>query len=546
MRGGLSAASTARPPLVRMVRIHELLTAGKYPNCSGLAVEFEVSSKTIQRDVEFMRDQLALPIAYDQQRHGFHYAHPVAQFPMITVSEGELVALLVAQKAVEQYRGTSFEKPLHAAFEKLVSSLGDQASVSLHELSEAVSFRSAGVPQTQIEVFEVLADAVMTSRTIEFDYLSLRAQKAERRRVEPYHLACISNQWYLLANDLARADMRTFALSRIAGAKNCRISFQRPADFSASQMLSGSFAAFEAGKTERVRVRFDAFAARLVAERQWHKSQKLRKHADGSAELSMQVGLAPDLESWILGWGGHAEVLEPEALRAKIGEAAERMTAIYHGGHRALGAQTSGKQTSGKQTSRKQTSRKQTSGEQTSGEQISGEQTSGKQTSGMRGPASLHFVGEPGRRHPVHFPTVERHNTAEILLVTVCAKNRKPILGNQEVFDLLQRVWREAESWRVGRFVLMPDHLHLFCSPAEMPARSVKPWVRFWKAAASRRWPRPKDQPVWQVDFWDRQLRRGEHYGERWDYVRQNPVRAGLVKNADDWPWQGEINALRW
>ena len=519
---GLSAAGSSRPPLVRMVRIHELLSAGKYPNCSRLAVEFEVSTKTIQRDIEFMRDQLALPIAYDPLRHGFHYANPVAQFPMITVSEGELVALLVAQKAVEQYRGTSFEKPLHAAFEKLVSSLGNQASVSLHELSEAVSFRSAGVPQAQIEVFEVLADALMTSQTIEFDYLSLRAQKAERRRVEPYHLACISNQWYLLANDLARGDMRTFALTRIAGPKNLRISFQRPADFSVSQMLSGSFAAFEAGKTERVRMRFDAFAARLVAERQWHKSQKLRKHADGSAELSMQVGLAPDLESWILGWGGHAEVLEPEALRAKIMEAAESMAAKYRtdGGHRALGAHDSN-----------------------GGAHASGDQDS-KQ--GMQGPASLQNFKEAGRRHPVHFPTVERHNTADILLVTVCTKNRKPILANQAVFDLLQRVWREAESWQVGRFVLMPDHLHVFCSPAEMPARSVKQWVKFWKAAASRQWPCAKDQPVWQVDFWDRQLRKGEHYGERWEYVRQNPVRAGLVKNADDWPWQGVINELRW
>lgn len=48
------------------------------------------------------------------------------------------------------------------------------------------------------------------------------------------------------------------------------------------------------------------------------------------------------------------------------------------------------------------------------------------------------------------------------------------------------------------------------------------------------------------ADFWDRQLRHGEHYGERWEYVRQNPVRAGFVKNADDWTWQGEMHELRW
>lgn len=312
-----------------MVRIHELLVAEKYPNCTALAGEFEVTTKTIQRDVEFMRDQLVLPIEYDRRRHGFYYARAVAQFPMVTVSQGELVALLVAQKAVEQYRGTSFEKPLHAAFEKLVSSLGDEASVSLHELSEAVSFRSAGVPQAQIKTFELLADAVMVHHAVEFDYLSLRAQKPERRTVEPYHLACISNQWYLIGNDLARNAVRTFALTRVAGARNLKIPFTRPASFSAAEMLSGSFAAFEAGKTEKIKIRFDRFAARLVAERQWHKSQKLHPRPGGGADLVMQVGVAPDLEAWILGWAGHAEVLEPPSLREKIIASAAETLARY-------------------------------------------------------------------------------------------------------------------------------------------------------------------------------------------------------------------------
>jgi proteasome accessory factor B len=314
-----------------MVRIHEHLAAGRHPNCSSLAREFEVSAKTIQRDIEFMRDQLALPIDYDGAKHGFRYARPVAQFPLITVSEGELVALLVAQKAVEQYRGTSFEKPLHAAFEKLVASLGDEASVSLHDLSEAVSFRSAGVPRAQIEAFELLADAVMASRAVEFDYRSLQARKSERRAVEPYHLACISNQWYLIGRDRVRASVRTYALSRVENARSLGDSFRRPADFSAAAMLSGSFAAFEAEKTETVRIRFDAYAARLVGERQWHKSQRLRTRDDGGAELTLRVGVAPDLESWILGWGRRAEVLEPVALRNKIAAEVRALAECYGG-----------------------------------------------------------------------------------------------------------------------------------------------------------------------------------------------------------------------
>ena len=320
---------TTRPPLLRMIRIHDLLSAGRYPNCSLLAREFEVSAKTVQRDVDFMRDQLVLPIDYDRARHGFAYTRAVGQFPLITVSEGELVALLVAQKAVEQYRGTSFEKPLQTAFQKLVSSLGDEASVSLHELSDAVSFYSAGVPLGQINVFESLTEAVMSSQLVEFDYLSLRARKPERRCAAPYHLACINNQWYLIARDQTRRELRTFALTRIDGVKKLRISFERPPDFSVSKMLSGSFAAFEAGKTERVRIRFDTFAARLVSERQWHKSQEIRPIGQAGIELTMQVGVAPDLESWILGWGNHAEVIEPVDLRNRISGTIRSMAAKY-------------------------------------------------------------------------------------------------------------------------------------------------------------------------------------------------------------------------
>ena len=312
------AAKAARPPLVRMMRIHDALTAEKYPNCSSMARDLEVTTKTIQRDIEFMRDQLALPIEYEPVERGYYYAASVAQFPMVTVSQGELVALLVAQKAVEQYKGTPFERPLNAAFDKLVSSLGEEENISLHELSEAVSFRTTGVPHGQIATFEVLADAVMKHQRVEFDYISMTAKTSERRSVEPYHLPCIGNQWYLIGFDRNRNGIRTFALPRIQGARNLGKTFEKPEDFSVADMLEGSFSAFQAGKTEMVRLSFTQAVARLVEERQWHKSQKIRTMPGGKLELSMKVGIAPDLIAWVLGWGGEVEVLDPLSLREKV------------------------------------------------------------------------------------------------------------------------------------------------------------------------------------------------------------------------------------
>jgi REP element-mobilizing transposase RayT len=92
----------------------------------------------------------------------------------------------------------------------------------------------------------------------------------------------------------------------------------------------------------------------------------------------------------------------------------------------------------------------------------------------------------------------------------------------------------------------MPDHIHLFCSPAEVPPESIRSWIKYWKALVSKRWPHPEEHPVWQQDGWDTQLRQGESYATKWLYVRNNPVRAGLVPSPEQWPHQGELNSLMW
>jgi REP element-mobilizing transposase RayT len=153
---------------------------------------------------------------------------------------------------------------------------------------------------------------------------------------------------------------------------------------------------------------------------------------------------------------------------------------------------------------------------------------------------------EVGRKHPPHFAAKERHNTPIIVFVTVCTKDRKRLLVTDEAHGVLKAAWQTKPSWLIGRYVVMPDHIHLFCSPAEFPARPLTQWVSFWKSLATQRWPHPNQLPIWQRHFWDTQLRRGENYDAKWEYVVENPVRAGLVSRSEDWPYQGELNVLRW
>ena len=146
------------------------------------------------------------------------------------------------------------------------------------------------------------------------------------------------------------------------------------------------------------------------------------------------------------------------------------------------------------------------------------------------------------RKSPAHgIFTTRDHPT--IVFLTVCTQARGCWLTSQGVHETLRIVWREAWTWRVGRYVLMPDHIHLFCSPVELEV-SLGRWIHFWKSRYSRRDPRPDH--LWQRGYWDTRLRREDGYAQKWDYVRYNPVRAGLVKQPEEWPFQGEIDLLDW
>ena len=130
-----------------------------------------------------------------------------------------------------------------------------------------------------------------------------------------------------------------------------------------------------------------------------------------------------------------------------------------------------------------------------------------------------------------------------IVFLTVCTDHRQPWLAQPQAHALLLEVWREAAAWSVGCYVLMPDHLHLFCSPHDL-AMPLNRWVSYWKRLFTLRAKNPSWS--WQSHHWDTRLRRSDNYGEKWRYVAANPVRKSLVAQGEDWPYQGVINELRW
>jgi proteasome accessory factor B len=323
------APKLSRPPLERMLRIHEELRRGALINCTKLVRDLEVSRKTIVRDIAFMRDRLDLPIEYDAQINAYRYTHPVNSFPAVQVTEGELMALLVARRAVEQYKGTPFHRQLEIAFDKLTGGLKDRISFSPADELSSVSFKNMGLGKADLTVFNALSAAVLKQQEISFDYRKPGDTRRTRRRVQPYHLSHRQNLWYLVGHDVERKALRTFAVPRIADVRLLTANFVRPPDFSPEKFFANALGVLGGSGDYRVRLRFAAAAADRVRERVWHETQELHDRTDGGIELTMQLGALPEVESWILSWGDQAEVLAPAELRHRIQATVARMATQY-------------------------------------------------------------------------------------------------------------------------------------------------------------------------------------------------------------------------
>jgi len=313
-----------------MLKIHEALRAGRYPNCATLSRTFEVAIKTIQRDFEFMRDQLGLPIEYAPSRRGYGYTEKVAGFPTVQISEGELMAMLVAGKALGQYRGTPYERQLNAAFEKMIAGLNGTISFTPGAGLAAVSFGSLGQAEMELAVFEPLSRAVVNRREIEFEYRKPQSARAERRRIRPYHLAYRDNLCYVIGRDVAKNALRQFALPRMTGVTVRKEQFIVPADFSPEEYFRGAFGAQSGTGDYRVRIRFDQEAAFYIRERCWHPTQEMKDLPDGGVELSLRLGDLEEVERWVLSWGSHAVVREPADLINSISATLITLAQRYH------------------------------------------------------------------------------------------------------------------------------------------------------------------------------------------------------------------------
>jgi predicted DNA-binding transcriptional regulator YafY len=319
-----------RRPLFRIYEIHSAIKNGSYPNCTVLAERLSVERKTIQRDINFMRDELGLPLVYEDKLHGYFYEQDVSDFPVFQTTAEELAGLFLARNALESVRGTPLADVLRNAFGSLTRGMMGKIQFSWSDLDEAFSRKTVEQNPRDINRLGEIAQSILQQLVTTFSYQKLGAGKAESRRVHPLHLGEVEGGWYLIAYDLKRDALRTFALPRMSRVKVSNVRFERPLGFDGSSHLKQSFGIWSMdGDTTRhlVRVELRNYAARLAQERRWHPTQECETlNAKGTrVEVRFEVGRLEEVLRWVLSFGSQAKVLGPPLLAKMVRDEIEAM-----------------------------------------------------------------------------------------------------------------------------------------------------------------------------------------------------------------------------
>lgn len=295
-------------------KIREGMKSGIMANCTSMAAEYEVSAKSILRDIDYLRSQRDAPIAYDATARGYYYTEENYALPAISLNESDLFAICIAEKALRMHEDTPIYRKLRKVFRKIEDSLPDKVSIHPDWVEDKLSVIPERQTRLEPEVWEAVSAGLSKNRTVSISYRKPGGQESTERRVDPYHLVRYQGEWYLIGHCHRRGAIVTFAMSRIEAVLLLENGFSVPVDFDHARYGGAQFGIFSGEREVLVKVWFSKAHAPYVLEREWHPRQSVVRKKDGSVMLGFPALHLYEVRRWVLSWGSGARAIAPKEL----------------------------------------------------------------------------------------------------------------------------------------------------------------------------------------------------------------------------------------
>ena len=325
--------------LVRVYRIIELLEA----NPHGLSVtdlrarleerNFEVEQRTVYRDIELLKTA-GFPLEQkglnDDNGSRWTLERNARINNYLVFNARELFALYLAQSMLTPLHDTPFCQDLLGAFKKIEDKLGDKSKQHLDELSKEFHFEPG--PRWGLglnpDVIDTVWRACTEKQTLKVLYFSANSGTTSERQLGPHFIYFARGSVYLVAEEISTKEVKIFSLPRITEATMLETSYEGiPID--PNKYFENSFGIYRGDDPQTIRLSFAPNIASYIKERRWHSSQRVVAKENGFIELTLEVGMTPELTQWILGFGPSVEVLGPQSLIDQIVDEAAQTIQLY-------------------------------------------------------------------------------------------------------------------------------------------------------------------------------------------------------------------------
>ncbi len=291
----------------------------------------EIGEKTVRRVLSEMEKCGWVQSAPRPSEHNKKY-WTIKKPPQIEFAHDELLSLYLGQQMMQPLSGT----PLFSGYRNLMAKVKANQPRAVEELAEVFLKHFQIVPFGQCdysektELVSALIHAVNNDREIAITYQSLKSEKPKTYPVHPYAFFYHRGALYIVAFSPDTGKTKHLKLNRLFSVAETGKAFKRPSTWNLADSRNRSFGVFTpSDKPQVVRIHFEGWAASHVKEATWHKTQEITVYEDGSLTLKMTVADLTEVQTWVLGFGPQAKVLEPKILIENVRKAAADICKLY-------------------------------------------------------------------------------------------------------------------------------------------------------------------------------------------------------------------------
>ena len=311
-----------------LVQLLLTLQHKKFTTASELAETLNVDKKTIYRYINNL-NLASIPIHTKKGRYGGFYIDEEFYMKPPKLTLEEFHAIWAAEEILNFNDVFPLKKDLRNAITKIrTTCIEEHKELNNIYKNHKFDLNRLGNELNLDQKVEYINTSMDKGRSLNIKYFSENKNEIRESIIDPYNLIYKDGEWFVICYCHEKNGVEIFKLSMIYEFKIINFIFIKPRDFSLKDYLNNQWAIFSGEKT-LVKIRFNNSVSEFIKKIKWSPNQIIEDEKNRGLVLSLFLDDIGDIKSWVLGFGGEAEVLEPKSLRKEIGEEINKLINFY-------------------------------------------------------------------------------------------------------------------------------------------------------------------------------------------------------------------------